>query len=96
MTSPTYTKHLASAIAKMMTQGDYGTYHLSGRGKCSYYELAKKTYELLGMEVNLKAVDHTEFEDSFNRPLKCSLKTNKDILLPAWEEGLKEYLNEIR
>lgn len=99
--SPTYTRHLAEKLAKLITASQYGIYHISGGGSCAWYEFAKKIFELGGFqEVLVTPVSTREFVRPAQRPA-CSILANQRLsslgigLLPEWEIGLQSYLNEI-
>ena len=42
---PTYTAHLAYALLDLAGLEDFGIHHVSGQGKCSWYELARYVFE---------------------------------------------------
>ncbi|MGN0447329.1 MAG: dTDP-4-dehydrorhamnose reductase [Acutalibacteraceae bacterium] len=98
--SPTYAKDLARLICDMIVTEKYGTYHGTNEGCCSWYDLAKKTFELAGRTVNVTPVTSDCFPAKAKRPLNSRL--NKDCLdeagfkrLPLWEDAVERYLKNI-
>ncbi|MDD5342129.1 MAG: dTDP-4-dehydrorhamnose reductase [Patescibacteria group bacterium] len=90
---PTYTFDLARAIAVLIdTQPDYGIYHLVNEGTVSWYEFAKKIFELADMPVKLKAISSKEYKTAAKRPANSSLLNTKFKPLRPWTEALADYL----
>src|SRR6185436_12647558 len=52
---PTYTGHLAAALVEIAERQLTGTMHVAGGGQCSWYDLAKATFEATGADVTLHA-----------------------------------------
>ena len=93
-TSVTYTKDLAKAIHGMFLMGEYGTYHLTNKGRVSLYHFAKKVLDLAKIKKEVIPVSRTAF-DNFPKPADTSLGTVKQVKLPAWEDALSRYLYEL-
>jgi dTDP-4-dehydrorhamnose reductase len=98
ITTPTYTLELANTILELLKTDKYGTYHITNEGSCSWYEFAKKLYELEGVKTKLIPATSQEFTKAprpkysvlEKRNLKAAgLKTTKH-----WEKSLAEYLKE--
>ena len=68
----------------------YGIYHLCGSGYTSWYEFAKKIFELSNIDKTVNPCSTEEFPRPASRP-KYSVMDNKGML-PAWEDSLKNYL----
>lgn len=100
--SPTYTKHLAKKLAELAMTREYGTYHVTAEGNCTWYEFARKIVELGGPTgTQVLPISTPESGRPAPRPAYSVLANNRlsslDIgLLPRWEEGLESYLAEIR
>ena len=96
--SPTYAPHLANAIGRLVTTGAYGTYHFAGSGGTSFYELTLALYRHLEIDVPVIAVTTADFPRPAARPRYSVLTTlqKPEILLPAWEEGLEEYVRALK
>lgn len=91
--SPTYAPHLAAAIAELIGSGAFGTYHLAGSGQASWFELTRTLYRLRGIATRVVPVTTGEFPRPAPRPRYSVLGTLQEprIVLPPWEEGLREF-----
>lgn len=91
--SPTYVPHLADAIARLIETGAYGTYHLTGTGEASRWELVCELFRLLGIPTTVRPVSHREFRAHARRPSYSVLTSIREprITLPPWQEGLAEF-----
>lgn len=94
--SPTYAEHLAEASLKLLKIGaGAGIYHLVNEGHCSWYEFAKKIFEIWGVNKKVLPVDRGGEEGGIRRPKFSVLENIKakklGIILPLWEDGLMSY-----
>lgn len=98
ISKPTYTLDLARAVRQLLEdKPDFGTYHLVNEGAMSWYDFAKKIFELSGRNVKVTPVASEEFPRPARRPNFSALKNTKRPKLRPVEEALKEYLkSEIR
>lgn len=97
--SPTYTLDLAKKINELMRTKKFGIYHITNNGECSWYEFAKKIFELTGTKIKLEKTTSKEFQAKAWRPPYSVLKNKKlkDLGmddLRSWEDALKAYLKE--
>ncbi len=91
---PTYTKDLALKI-KEIIEKPFGIYHVTNDASCSWYDFAKKIFELSGMKTKVNPVTTDKFPRPAQRP-KFSILLSTKISKPRnWEDALKEYL-EVR
>lgn len=95
--SPTYTKHLAALLCKMISTDKYGTYHATNEGFCSWAEFAAKIMELSGSQTKIIPIPSSEYKSVAARPAnsrlsKKSLDLNGFDRLPHWQDALKEFL----
>ncbi|MHB1756082.1 MAG: dTDP-4-dehydrorhamnose reductase [Leptospirillum sp.] len=95
--SPTPTYDLALAIKKLIEQlPPFGIYHLTADGFCSWFDFAKKIFDLEGLSAILKSTTMAEFNAKARRSPYTVLSNEKahryGIYLPSWEEGLATYL----
>ncbi len=98
--SPTYAKDLAVLLCDMIATERYGTYHGTNEGFCSWYELAKKTFETADKKITVKPVTSEEYLTKAKRPKNSRL--SKECLiqggfdkLPPWEDAVERYLRNI-
>jgi len=100
--SPTYTRHLATKLEQLVTTGEYGVYHITGAGSCTWFEFAGKIVEFGGIkDVSLTPVSSSEYVSDARRPAYSVLANGRlmDLgigLLPHWTAGLKDYLEEVQ
>ncbi|MEM1867999.1 MAG: dTDP-4-dehydrorhamnose reductase [Thermosphaera sp.] len=97
--TPTYTKDLAQKIKELLTTEAYGLYHITNSGQCSWYEFARRIFELLGIKPDFGPTTSAEFRAKARRPAYSVLAHERlkelglDDLRP-WPEALKAYLEE--
>lgn len=96
--NPTYAKDLAIAIVNLIQTEYYGTYHGTCEGTCSWYDFAKKIFEIKGIEIKLNKVTSEQFVRPAKRPFYSSLdnfmlKLNGLNTFRTWEEALEDYLD---
>ena len=93
---PTYTRHLAEAIALLTEGEDFGIHHLCGAGSCSWYEFAQEIFDLAGVECDVLAGTTEMLDRGAPRPAYSVLASERPdaIILPHWKQGLAEYLSE--
>lgn len=98
--SPTYTFDLSKLIVDMIQTDNYGIYHATNEGICSWFEFAKKIFDYSNININLNPITTEQYPTKAKRPKnstmsKKSLLENGFDLLPTWEDALKRYLKEI-
>lgn len=99
--SPTYTYDLSVLLVDMIQTEQYGFYHATNEGLCSWYEFACEIFKQAGMdEVKVTPVDSTAFPAKAKRPMnsrmsKDKLEANGFNRLPSWQDALGRYLKEI-
>jgi len=91
--SPTWARDLADGIARIVDSGEYGLYHLTNSGSCSWYEFTLEIMRLSGMEVLVTPVSGAEFPLPAPRPAKGVLSGLGSPRLRHWREALAEYLD---
>jgi dTDP-4-dehydrorhamnose reductase len=96
--SPTSTSDLAERLLQLLESGRAsGIYHLANAGSCSWYELARATFELAGVQARL--TPRASRADEVQRPASSVLLDTRSGgagLPPArpWREALERYLRE--
>ena len=73
-----------------------GILHVAGVGACSWFDLAKATFEEAGVSVRIEPCTTAEFPRPAPRPAYSVLgSTRADApVLPPWRDGLRAYLRE--
>ena len=94
--TPSYTVDVAEAVAKLVSTGPYGTYHVSSEGKCSWYEFTAEIFRQEGLSADLIPVTTSEFPSPVKRPGFSVLSKQKlkalHIEMPEWQDALARYL----
>ena len=95
---PTWTGHLAPALVEIAERRVGGVLHVCGAGSCSWFELARETFERSGIDCEVRPQSTAALGRPAPRPAYSVLRsTRADApVLPAWSDGLAGYLNEIR
>ena len=96
--TPTYTVDLARAARQLIQSGEYGLYHLSSEGQCSWYEFTRYIFECAGVKANLSACKTDDFPSPVKRPAYSALSKAKlrrlGLSIPTWQDALPRYLSE--
>ena len=100
-TSPTATADVANQIAALSRSDQYGLYHATSEGSCSWYEFAREIFRVTGVSVKLEVAAPDEFPSKVPRPAYSvlenrGLKSKNLNLFYPWQEGLHTYLSEKR
>lgn len=98
--SPTFVGHLAPALVRAVGSDQQGILHLSGRGGCTWFEFGRTILSRAGLSVACDPVSSTELKRPAVRPAYSVLDTSLaeevlDIRMPAWQEGLEAYFEEV-
>jgi dTDP-4-dehydrorhamnose reductase len=89
---PTFTAHLADALAELTMSESFGVHHLAASGTCSWFEFAREIFALAGRHVELTPCTTAEFPRPAPRPAWSVLGSERGHRLPHWREGLQAYL----
>ena len=101
--SPTYSLDLAEKIIELAQTDNYGTYHLTNGGECSWYEFAENIFKLGGLNVDMTPISTEQAKEEFNYVAKRALYTVLDSVnlqkaglenLRHWNGGLEAYFKE--
>jgi dTDP-4-dehydrorhamnose reductase len=99
--TPTNAVDLAEALVQIIlsanqqpTNDNYGIYNFSNEGECSWYDFAKKIFEINNVSIDLSAITTEQFPTPAQRPKysvldKSKIKTTFGITIKTWEESLK-------
>jgi dTDP-4-dehydrorhamnose reductase len=95
--SPTSTVDLAKCIIDIRNNESYGTYHGTCEGQCSWYDFARRIFEVKGVAIKVNPITSEQLSRPAPRP-KFSVLDNFMLKLiglnsfRSWEEALEEYL----
>jgi dTDP-4-dehydrorhamnose reductase len=95
--SPTNTADLSKAIAALVRKDLKGTFHVSNRGHCSWYDFALESVRLVGVkDVEIVPVSSKDLNRPAKRPLysvfNCQrLEKEARMEMRPWQEALKDY-----
>jgi len=99
--TPTNAVDLAEALVQIIlfnnqqpTANNYGIYNFSNEGECSWYDFAKKIFEINNVSIDLSAIPTEQFPTPAERPKysvldKSKIKATFGITIKTWEESLK-------
>lgn len=99
--SPTYTSDLAPLLCDMSLSENYGVYHATNEGECSWAEFASEIMKEANLKCKINYIHTSEYPTKAVRPLNSRLSKKSLIeggfeMLPSWEDSLKRYLVEVR
>lgn len=98
--NPTNAADLAHHILKLLTTEEYGIYHGTGSGECSWYEFTEKIVEFSGIEATVSPCTTEEYPTPAKRPAYSSLEnmmfksTVGDEFRP-WQEALLCFIKNL-
>jgi dTDP-4-dehydrorhamnose reductase len=96
--TPTNAVDLAEVLIKIIQSSNYqssfGIYNFSNEGQCSWYDFAKKIFEISNTTIDLQAIPSSAYPTPAKRPKysvlnKNKIKTTFDMEILNWEERLK-------
>lgn len=98
--SPTYSKDLAPLLLKMIQTSNYGVFHATNEGFCTWAEFAETIFKFKNINVKVNKIDSTMYPTQAKRP-KNSRLSKKSLskfgfdVLPSWHDALQRYLIEL-
>jgi len=104
--TPTYARDLASAMLDVVEKINtnsipaskaYGVFHYSNEGVTSWYDFAKAIFDIEKIDCNLGAIESVQYPTPAKRPPfsvlnKSKIKTELDVTVPHWRDGLNRCL----
>jgi len=100
--SPTSAKDLTSAVEILIRTQAKGTFHITNRGTCSWYQFAKKILQEAGITgVEVSSIKSDKLMRPAKRPAYSVLSIQKFIdatgkIMQPWQLALQEYLRNIK
>jgi dTDP-4-dehydrorhamnose reductase len=98
--SPSYSEDVASHTMRMVEAGYRSTYHLTNSGSCTWYDLAVKALEFMGIQgIAVTPVSTREFPRPAPRPANSVLadsRLEQDGLPPLrpWQDAVRQYVED--
>jgi dTDP-4-dehydrorhamnose reductase len=95
--APTWTEDLAGGLVRLAAAGQFGTYHVTNRGACTWYEFAKFLVREAGLDATVEATDSLVYRRPARRPANSMLSNQlydhvTGHPLPDWEDAARRYL----
>lgn len=101
--SPTSTKVLADIIDKLVFTDNYGTFHGTCEGVCSWAEFTEEIFRLKGIATKVKKITSEEYGAMYPAAAKrpaysvldnYMLRLTTGYMAQNWREAIKKYLGE--
>ncbi|NSA78150.1 dTDP-4-dehydrorhamnose reductase [Clostridium beijerinckii] len=98
--NPTQANDLAYHILKLIQTEEYGVYHCTGKGECTWYDFAKMIIELSGEKCEVKPCTSEEYKTPAKRPeyssldnmmLRCTVGDD----MRDWKDAIKSFINKL-
>src|SRR5262249_40016823 len=95
--TPTYTVDLASQIAHLLPREQFGLFHMTNEGSCTWYEFARTIFELAEIEANISPTNSNVYKTPAIRP-SYSVLENAHLKklglnqMRHWRDALAAYL----
>ena len=95
--NPTNANDLAHHLLKIAVGEDYGIYHVTGNGICSWHEFAVEIVRLSGLDCEVAPVTTAEFPRPAPRPAysamdNARLRATVGDRMRPWQEALAAYI----
>lgn len=93
---PTYTRHLAAALAELCETAAWGIHHIAGGGSASWFDFAEEIFDQAAVDSRVIAATTDMVPRPAPRPRRSTLVTERSdtCRLADWRRGLVEYLAE--
>ena len=98
--NPTNAEDLVHHILKLVVTAQYGIYHCTGKGVCSWYEFACAIAELAGLPCRIMPCTSQEYPQKAKRPAYSALDHSSlraavgDDMRP-WREALEDFIRKL-
>jgi len=98
--NPTNANDLAHHLLLIALTDNYGIYHCTGKGECSWYDFTKKIIEYSNIPCKVNPCTTDEFPSPAKRPaysslrnlsLECTVGDN----MRDWEKALRSYIQKL-
>lgn len=95
--SPTSAKELAKAIAILVPTDNYGVFHGTCEGVCSWADFTEEFYRLAGVTTKVEHITTDEYPTPAKRPAYSVLdnymfQMTTDFRFADWKDAIREYM----
>ncbi len=95
--TPTWTVDVCRQVLKVMNTPNYGVFHCTSEGSCSWFDFAKEIIIASGIQVEVSPCTTAEFPRPAPRPAysvleNARLKKLGLNIMPNWQEGFRAFL----
>ena len=103
--SPTSTAELAKAVAYLLPTQNYGLFHGTCEGQCSWADFTKEIFRLAGKNTTVNPVTSRQYQEmnpaSADRPAysvleNYMLKLTGSYMFADWEKAIAEYIAQMK
>lgn len=98
--NPTNANDVAYHILKLIETEEYGIYHCTGKGECTWYDFAKMIIELSGQKCEVRPCTSEEYKTPARRPQYSSLdnmmlRCTIDDEMRDWKDAIKSFIDKL-
>lgn len=98
--SPTSAAELAKAIAYLLPTENYGLFHGTCEGDCSWAQFTEEIFRLAGKSTVVEPITSEEYGAAVKRPAysileNYMLKMTTDFMFADWHDAIAEYLKTV-
>ena len=94
--TPTSTVDLAHALLELMGTDEYGVFHATNEGACSWYDFACSIVQKSRLDAEVVRISSKDYGSKARRPAYSVLENYRlkqmGIYFRPWEDALSEYL----
>lgn len=98
--TPTSAAELAKAVKYLLPTDNYGLFHGTCEGSCSWADFAAEIFRLAGKDTKVNYITTEEFASPTKRPAysildNYMLRLTTDFTFAPWQDAIEEYINDI-
>jgi dTDP-4-dehydrorhamnose reductase len=98
--TPSFAADVATAIARLIETDHYGLYHATNSGGTTWYDFAREIFRLAAIDIAVRPIPSAAYPQKAKRPaysvFDCGkLAATTGNSLPAWQDALGRYLDEL-
>ena len=99
--TPTSATELAKAIGYLLPTDNYGLFHATCEGSCSWADFASEIFRLAGLKTKVNYITTEEFNSPTKRPAysildNYMLRQTTDFRFAQWEDAIAEYMEKMK